>query len=144
MPDPTVHIVGLRELRRNLREVGDVEELVEVRNALRSAARIVADDARRRVPVRSGLARDSIRPLVSGNRAFVAGGKAKVPYYGWLDFGNRRPVSGRPRSVGPWAGSGKGPKGGRFIYPAIDAKIDQAAELISVALNTIHKRQGFS
>ncbi len=144
MPEPSVHVVGLRELRRNLRQAGEVEELVEVRNALRSGARIVADDARRRVPVRTGRARDSIRPLVSGNRAFVAGGKARVPYYGWLDFGSRRPISGRPRSVGPWAGSGAGPSKGRFIYPAIDAKIDDVVEMVSDALNTVHKRQGMT
>lgn len=144
MPQPSVHVVGLRELRRTLRQAGDVEELTEVRNALRSGARIVADDARRRVPVRTGRARDSIRPLVSGNRAFVAGGKAKVPYYGWLDFGSRRAISGRPRSVGPWAGSGPGPAKGRFIYPAIDSKIDEVTDLVSKALNAIHKRQGLS
>jgi HK97 gp10 family phage protein len=141
---PSVHVVGLRELRRTLRQAGDVEDLTEVRNALRSGAKIVADDARRRVPVRTGRARDSIRPLVSGNRAFVAGGKAKVPYYGWLDFGSRRPISGRPRSVGPWAGSGSGPAKGRFIYPAIDDKIDEVTDLVSKALNAIHKRQGLS
>jgi HK97 gp10 family phage protein len=141
---PSVHVVGLRELRRTLRQAGDVEDLTEVRNALRSGAKIVADDARRRVPVRTGRARDSIRPLVSGNRAFVAGGKAKVPYYGWLDFGSRRPISGRPRSVGPWAGSGPGPSKGRFIYLAIDDKIDEVTDLVSRALNAVHKRQGLS
>lgn len=140
MPIDGVYVIGLAQLRRDLRKLGEAEELGEVRGALRKAADIVAADARRRVPVRTGTARSSVRALVSGNRAFVAGGKKRVPYYGWLDFGSRRPISGRSRSVGPWRGSGEGPTKGRFIYPAIDARMPDVAKFVGDAIDSIARR----
>ena len=115
-----VRVEGLKELRRALNQV-DKELTKELRGELKEIGDDVAADARRRVPTRTGRARDSVRSGVSGNNAYVAGGKKKVPYYGWLDFGSRTPQKGQPRSVGPWKRSGAGPKGGRFIYQAIDA-----------------------
>ncbi len=138
----SAYVVGLAELRRDLRQLGDTEGLAEVRDALRSAARLVADDARRRIPVKTGLARDSVRPTVSGNRAFVRGGRTTVPYYGWLDFGSRRPRSGQPRSVGPWALTGRGPDRGRFIYAAIDDRIDDVVRLVGNSLDAFARRKG--
>lgn len=137
-----VQISGLREVRTSLRKLGDAEGLAEVRDALKEAAGIVAEDARRRIPVRSGRARDSVRPTVSGNRAFVAGGKASVPYYGWLDFGSRQPISGRPRSVGPWAKPApRGPEEGRFIYPALDATRSQVVDKIEEGLDAFNRKE---
>lgn len=115
-----VRVEGLKELRRALNKI-DKELTKELRVGFKAIGDEVAADARARVPERSGRARKSIRAGVSGNNAYVAGGKAKVPYYGWLDFGSRTPKQGQPRSVGPWRRSGRGPKSGRFIYPAIDA-----------------------
>ncbi len=114
-----VRVDGLKELRRALNKV-DPTLTKELRGELKAIGDDVAADAQRKVPVKSGRARASIRAGVSGNNAYVAGGKKKVPYYGWLDFGSRNARTGQPRSVGPWKGSGAGPKGGRFIYPAID------------------------
>jgi hypothetical protein len=128
-----IRVYGLAELRRDLRRAG--EDLGDLRDGLRAAADVVARDARSRVPVRSGRARDSVRATAGGNRAYVVGGRATVPYYGWLDFGSRRPRAGRPRSVGPWAGSGQGPDRGRFIYAALDANERQVVDLISEAVN---------
>lgn len=129
-----VRVDGLAELRRDLRRAERVDELRQLRDGLRDAADIVATEARSRVPVRSGAARDSIRGTAGGNRAFVVGGRARVPYYGWLDFGSRQPQRGNPRSVGPWAGSGTGPRQGRFIYAAIEAKDHQIAEAVEEAV----------
>lgn len=129
-----VQVDGLRELRRSLRQAQDLEDLRDLRDGLKDAANIVARDAQGRVPSRTGRARDSIRATAGGNTAYVKGGKARVPYYGWLDFGSRTPNRGNSRSVGPWSGSGKGPNGGRFIYPAIDAKRDEVVELVAEAV----------
>lgn len=137
-----VRVEGLSDLRRNLRRVEDAEGLAEVRDGLRAAAAVVAVDAKRRVPAKSGKARDSIRANVSGNRAFVVGGKARVPYYGWLDFGTRNPRSGQPRRIGPWKGTGQGPRGGRFIYKAIEARSRQVAEVIELSLERAIRRLG--
>ena len=111
-----------------------MENLRELRDGLKDAADVVAQEARSRVPSRTGTAKDSIRATAGGNTAYVRGGKARVPYYGFLDFGSRNAVHGNPRSVGPWTGSGSGPRGGRFIYPAIDAKERQIAELVAEAV----------
>lgn len=143
MPAPSLRVEGLAELRRALRNAEDAEGLRELRDGLRNAAEVVARDARGRVPSRTGRTRGSVRAGVSGNRAFVIGGKARIPHYGWLDFGTRNARSGNPRSVGPWAGSGKGPRGGRFIYQAIEAKDRQIAEAVEQAINRALDRLGF-
>jgi hypothetical protein len=114
-----VRIEGIKELRRALNKI-DKELTKEFRGELKKIGDDVANDARSSVPSRTGRARGSIRSGMSGNNGYVAGGKKAVPYYGWLDFGSREPRSGNPRSRGPWAKSGEGPKGGRFIYPAIN------------------------
>lgn len=100
----------------------DAELQKELKRELKGAANIVASAAKGKVPSRSGRAAGSIRSGGTARGAYVQGGKASVPYYGWLDFGSRTPRLGNPRSVGPWAGSGKGPHKGRFIYPALEDK----------------------
>lgn len=125
-----VRITGIKELRRSLNQL-DKELTKEFRGELKKIGADVATAARAEVPSKSGRARGSIRSGMSGNNGYVAGGKKAVPYYGWLDFGARQPKTGNPRSRGPWAGSGAGPKGGRFIYRAIDrnrAEIKRRAE----------------
>jgi hypothetical protein len=72
----------------------------------------------------------------------VSGGKRSVPYYGWLDFGSRTPIRGRPRSVGPWKGTGAGPKKGRFLYPAIDRNADNIRRRAVAAFEKA-KKQAF-
>ena len=125
-----VQVQGLAAFRRGLKQI-DPALQKELRGEFLQIGERVATGARARVPQgKTGRAAGSIRAGVSGNNAYVQGGKSTVPYYGWLDFGARTPVSGRPRSVGPWKGSGVGPKRGRFIYPAIDENrqhIEQAS-----------------
>lgn len=118
MMNAGIQIEGLKEFRRDLKRI-DEELAKELRADLLVIAREIAKETAARVPVKSGKAAGSVRAGVSGNNAYVQGGKANVPYYGWLDFGGRNAISGRPRSVGPWKGSGAGPQSGRFIYPTI-------------------------
>lgn len=131
-----IRVDGLADLRRALRKVEQLDDLAVLRDGLKRAADIVAQDARSRVPTRTGRARGSIRATAGGNKAYVVGGKARVPYYGFLDFGSRTPRSGQPRSVGPWANSGSGPDKGRFIYPALDAKERQVVDAVQDAVQT--------
>jgi HK97 gp10 family phage protein len=130
-----VSVRGLKELRRDLRAVEDVDGAKQVRRALLTAAEIVAAEARSRVPARTGRARGSIKAGASGNRAYVAGGKRSVDYYGWLDFGGRTPRQGQQRRVGPWARSGRGPEQGRFIYPALEASRADVIDAVSAGLD---------
>lgn len=117
MADAGIRVEGLKELRKSIAKLPEVK--AGLRQDFLDIGKKIASDAAAQVPKVSGRAAGSLRAGVSGNNAYVAGGKANVPYFGWLDFGSRNPKSGQARSVGPWAKSGKGPKGGRFIYPAI-------------------------
>lgn len=138
----TVYVEGVASLRRSLRVAGDMENLKEFRDGLKKAADIVAAEAKTRIPRKTGRAQESVRSGTSGNKAVVLGGKARVPYYGWLDFGTRIPVKGNPRSVGPWVKSGKGPREGRFIYPALEAKQDQVREAVEDAVDSTLRKAG--
>jgi HK97 gp10 family phage protein len=138
-----IKVEGLSQLNRALKAIDAMDERKELRVALKAAAEVVAQDAQRRTPVRSGRARGSIRAGVTTKGAYVAGGKKSVPYYGWLDFGSRSPRSGNPRSVGPWRGSGTGPKEGRFIYPALRSKYDEVVRLSAAAVERAINAEGF-
>ena len=152
-----VRVDGLAELRRDLK-AADRKLDRRLAARLRKAADMVAKAAKDRVPVRSGAARDSIKPGVTGAKAFVRGGKDDVPYYGWLDFGSRTPNGGSfsagrsgqraqaraaaGQRVGPWANTGQGPRGGRFIYPALEEKstevTDQVRDAVDEALREVN------
>ena len=142
MPNIEIRVDGLADLRKALKAAEMIEDRNALRDGLKKAADIVAQEAKRRVPTRTGRARDSIRATSGGNKAYVVGGKARVPYYGWLDFGSRRPVSGQPRRVGPWANSGVGPDQGRFIYPALDATEQEVASAVAEAVDAALDRLG--
>jgi hypothetical protein len=139
-----VHVSGIAELRRALRQAQDLENLREFREGLKAAADIVAQEAKTRVPNRTGRAAGSIRATAGGNKAYVQGGKKAVPYYGWLDFGSRSPVHGNPRSVGPWSGSGTGPAKGRFIFPALEAKQDDVRDAVEKGVDAMNKKVGLN
>jgi HK97 gp10 family phage protein len=137
-----VKIEGLSELRRSLKSLGEADRLMQVQRALRTGADVVRDDARRRVPSRTGRARASINSSGGGAAAYVTGGKKSVRYYAWLDFGSRDPRRGLPRSMGPWKRSGAGPVKGRFLYPAFDAKREEVAALVQRAIDEAISERG--
>lgn len=118
-----IKVEGLVELQRDLKEL-DPALAKNLKSELRDVAETVLHDAQNDMPVKSARALQSMKAGSDAGGPFVAGGKKSVPYYGWLDFGSRTPVKGRPRSVGPWKGSGAGPKKGRFLFPAIDRNRD--------------------
>ena len=134
-----IQIEGLAAFRRDLKKI-DENLTKELRADLLLIGKEIAREASALVPKgKTGAAAGSIKAGVSGNNAYVSGGKKSVPYYGWLDFGSREPRKGQPRRVGPWKKSGKGPSKGRFIYPTIErnkreietkaaAAFDKAAE----------------
>lgn len=138
-----IRVEGLAELRRALRKMEQIDDLGVLRDGLKKAAGIAADEAKRLASPFSSRAAASIRPVSGGNRAFVVGGKARLPWYGWGDFGSRTPVSGNPRSVGPWARSGHGPSKGRWIYPAIENKERQVVGAVEDAVGQALRSAGF-
>lgn len=131
-----VAVEGLAELRRALKTV-DAELPKELRRSFLAVGTRIADDARRTVPVRSGRAARSVKAGVSGNTAYVQGGRKTVPYYGWLDFGGQLPSkrSGkRARAVRPRI------KEGRYLYPAIRRNRDRTIKETAEALESITER----
>lgn len=142
MPE-AIKVEGLGELRKALKGLQDPSHTREFRDGLKKAADIGAHDARGRASRFSKTAANSIRATAGGNVAYIVGGKARVPWYPWLDFGSRVPRTGQPRSVGPWAHSGRGPRGGRIIFPAIEAKERQMTEAVGDALDDAFKKAGF-
>ena len=127
-----------------MRKLGQADQLKEVRGALKAGAEIVAVDARRRVPSKSGRARGSISTSVSGASAFVVGGRKTVRYYSWLDYGGRSPRYGQPRRVGPWAHAGRGPADGRFLRPALEAKFDEVTVEVQRGIDEVIAGEGLS
>jgi hypothetical protein len=114
-----IKVDGLTECLRDLKQL-EPELAKSLRSELKDVAEDVMHDAQNDMPVKSGRALESMKAGADTRGPYVSGGKRSVPYYGWLDFGSRIPIGGRPRSVGPWKGSGAGPKKGRFLFPAID------------------------
>jgi hypothetical protein len=92
---------------------------------------------------RTGNAIASIRSKGDIGGASVIEGGSSAPYMKWLDFGSREPRTGNTRAEGPWRGSGAGPKGGRFLYPAIEAKWDEVREAADEAVAKAAREAGF-
>jgi HK97 gp10 family phage protein len=83
-----IRIRGMEELQRKLRKLG-ADVSAEMGNALAAGAEIVKNDARMRVPVRTGNLRDSIdMEQVSSNEIHV--GPGKEGWYGqFIELGKK-------------------------------------------------------
>ena len=134
-----VKVEGLTECLRDMKQL-EPELFKELKVELKDVAEDVLHDAQNDMPVKSARALQSMRAGADTGGPFVAGGKKSVPYYGWLDFGSRTPIRGRPRSVGPWKGSGAGPKKGRFLYPAIDRNAENIVRKSVAAFEKAKKK----
>jgi Bacteriophage HK97-gp10, putative tail-component len=98
---------GLAQFSRNLRKL-DADLPKQLRVALNTAAQQLVDDARPRIPTRTGKARKSLRAASTRTAVRIRAGGRRAPYYPWLDFGGK---VGRNKSVArPFY------KDGRFIY----------------------------
>ena len=137
-----VEIIGLADFIRDLKQMPD-----DVQKAfageMKNVAEIVARAAAVKVPSKSGNAIASIKSAGTPTGATVSEGGSAAPYMGWLDFGSRTPVTGNARSVGPWKGSGAGPKGGRFLYPAIEEKQAEILEGAGKAVDVASRKAQF-
>lgn len=103
----SVQIDGLREFRRNLKEL-DKDLPKALRVALNDAADIIVSSARPKVRKASGRARSTVKARSTQSKARVVGGGRRAPYYPWLDFGGK--IRGGPSR--PFL------KNGRYIYDA--------------------------
>lgn len=133
MTRPTIHIDGLREFQRGLKEL-DRDLPKALRIALNAAADVVVTEAKPRVPARSGRARGTVKARSTRTLSRVVGGGNRAPYYPWLDFGGR---VGKSRSVRrPFL------KDGRYIYKAFFANRGRYEEVLEESLVDVARRAG--
>lgn len=112
----------------------------EIKAEFRQAAELVAREAQRRAPVRTGRLRNSIRPFATQREVGVREGKRAVPYAGFVDYGNKvRYKAGvgwhdsNPRRFIPT---------GRIMYPAFHANRNRVQQMVGEAFLTVAKRNG--
>ena len=133
--DNPIAVKGMVELQRALKDL-DGESQKEIRVELNKIAETVASGAARRVPVRSGKARASLRAKSSQRETKASAGGRKAPYYAWLDFGGK---TGRKKSVRrPFVRSG------RYLYPTVGANRDTLVAAIAKALTDLARRKGLA
>jgi hypothetical protein len=105
-----------------------------LRVGLNSVADVVVNEARPRVPSRSGKARRSVKAKSTRTAVRVAGGGARVPYYPWLDWGGK---VGRGGSVvRPYQ------RQGRYIYRAYFANRDRFGDMLEDVLVDVARQAG--
>lgn len=135
----SVKVKGLDELRRSLNKA-DKSLAKELGQAGKAAADIVARAARPKVPVLTGAAKRSVRATTRRGGGNVAFGGAKVPYAGFLDYGNR--LHGG-RSVGRGDSVPRDyRRGGRIVYPALAEKRQQVIEEYVQLVESVLRKAG--
>lgn len=116
---PRIEVHGARELERAMRHVQDgLKDLKDLNEAI---GQMVADEARERVPVRTGALRGTIRPARRARGATVRAGSRKVPYAGPVHFG--------------WPARNIDPQ--PFLYDAIDARRGEVIEAYRDRVDTL-------
>jgi hypothetical protein len=126
-----VEVGGLAQLSKGLRGI-DADGPKELRLALNSAAQLLVDTAKPKVPSVTGAARRSMVARSTRTSARVSVGGRRAPYYPWLDFGGtvgrgrKAAVAvgrGRRRTASQQASAGSVRRQfireGRYIYPTL-------------------------
>lgn len=122
------------EFRKALR-AADADLPKQLRKGLNGVAEQVADETARRVPVRTGALRDSIRPLSTQSEGRVAMGGGKAPHAGWIDFGGTI----RPRGADitrPFI------RNGRYLFVTADEMAPQIRKATLDVLNRFVAKSG--
>lgn len=131
-----IRVSGLKEFNRVLRRI-DSDAPKGLRLAGNSAAQIVVDEAKPRVPLgpgRGGHARSSIRAASTRTAARVREGGKKFPYMPWLDFGGS--VGRRDSVKRPFI------KSGRYIWAAFADERDRVEGVLRDELADVARGAG--
>jgi HK97 gp10 family phage protein len=122
-----VKVEGLRELRKEIRALGDKDLNRSLNKANKAAADVVRDEAKTstRMPRKSGKLAGSVKSGASGDRATVSAGSAvKVPYAGAIHFGwPKRGIRPRP-----------------FLYAAMATKRDEVLAAYEKAMDDLARK----
>lgn len=137
-----VVVHGLRETRDGLKSLSD-EAAKELTDALRAVAETVAEDARSRVPSKTGAAARSYRPRGNAKGASIAFGGPKAPYAPWLDFGGRKHGDLKGKTTGRTQPIDRPIiEGGRYLYPALHDNLEEITETVARTLNDLVDKYG--
>jgi hypothetical protein len=119
---PLITVDGYKELRRDLRAVGQ-HGIDMLKAANKKAAGIVADDARPKIPYRTGTLVGTLRFSGTQRGGYVRMGSKAVPYAGPIHFG----WPGRPNVTKGWRGGPIRPN--PFLYDAADRRVDDVIDV---------------
>lgn len=134
MSEVTIHVQGLKEYQKALKNI-DNSLGPELRKGLNEVAEIVVRGVVPLVPRRTGAAASSVKAGSTQRGANIKVGGNKAPYYLWLDFGGR---VGRNKSIRrPFL------KEGRYVYPTLRNKRDEAIEKLEEVLDRLARQEGF-
>lgn len=135
-----IQIQGLYEFKA---AIAAVDEGIKgaVRIALNEAVAVVVNAAKGKTPVKTGAARASIKASSTANYARISGGGSGVPYFGFLDYGNR--VHGGRGKVGKWDQVPRpfDPEG-RILYPAFRQERTETISLVNQSLVDLARKHG--
>jgi hypothetical protein len=130
MPAPQVAMVGMRALRRDIRQLAEDEQsalYAAIKQAGKDAAEPVAARARSAIPSRTGRLAGTVRTSGTKTGATVRMGYKSVPYGGWLEFGGTRPDGSSREYIAT----------GRYLFPAASGLAPVSADLYARALSRV-------
>lgn len=128
-----IRIEGLAQFRAGLKRM-DKGLPKGIRVALNSVVDIVVEDARPRIPRRTGRAAASLKAQSTQTKARIKAGGNKAPYFPWLDFGGR---TGPGKSIErPFY------KKGRYVWLSFADKRDEVTAALDGALADVAKGAG--
>lgn len=128
----SVEIDGLSEFLRDLKKFEPAVSKA-FRTRLRKAVKVVADDAKRRAPRKSGKLVKGIAPSVTNTGARLL---SKAPHARIHEFGGRHPVFGNRNN---WVFQPARP----HIFPAVEAGREAVNKEALAALDDAIKEIGF-
>jgi hypothetical protein len=126
-----VHILGLREFRRDLRRLGDGGVANrEMSTALKVGLGPVLARARGNAPRRTGALAESLRPFATGLRTGI---RSRLPYAGVQHWGGTISPRGAPIEI----------RRTEFITRAIGAREEFIVDDLGNAVETAAKKTGW-
>ena len=129
-----IEIKGLKRAMRLMKDLdGDFKK--QFKDIHKGAADIVADEARRLAPVKTGRLRQSIRTSGTTKGGVIRIGKKKISYAGRVTFGDPTSLFGRIAG-----GGGIKIKGNPFFYEAADRQFEQVVQYYDRELEQILDR----
>lgn len=131
-----LRLIGYRELKRDLRRMGD-EAIAELKRVNKEAADMVADTARPEIPVRSGRLKGTLRTTGTMRGGVVRMGRKAVPYAGPIHFG----WPSRPAPARGWRGGPIAPN--PFLYEAMDKRVGDVMDTYMAYLETLPMSRKF-